>query len=78
MDRNPGRLIPEQYRGKEVSFQSDVYSLGCVLYEMLAGEPPFTGPTVQAVIADFAFDPATINATAWPACAADGENVATG
>ena len=34
-----------------VDARTDVYSLGCVLYEMLAGEPPWTGPTVQALIA---------------------------
>src|SRR5207249_7568014 len=31
--------------------RSDVYSLGCVLYEVLAGEPPYTGPTAQVVMA---------------------------
>lgn len=44
-------MSPEKAVGEEVDGRSDLYSLGCVLYEMLVGEPPFTGPTVQAVIA---------------------------
>jgi len=46
----PAYMSPEQASGERtVDARSDQYSLACVLYEMLAGEPPFTGPTAQAV-----------------------------
>ncbi len=48
----PNYMSPEQAMGaREITARSDVYALGAVTYEMLAGEPPFTGPTAQAIIA---------------------------
>ncbi len=48
----PQYMSPEQAAGdRELGPRTDIYSLGCVLYEMLAGEPPYTGATAQAILA---------------------------
>ncbi len=57
---SPGYMSPEQAMGdRALDERSDVYSLGCVAFEMLGGEPPFKAPTPQAVLVRVLMDPPT-------------------
>jgi len=53
----PQYMSPEQAGGAAVDGRTDQYSLACTLYEMLIGQPPFTGPSALAVIARHSVDP---------------------
>jgi serine/threonine-protein kinase len=53
----PAYMSPEQAAGAlDLDGRTDLYSLGCMLYEMLVGQIPFTGPTAQAIIARHTMD----------------------
>jgi eukaryotic-like serine/threonine-protein kinase len=48
----PGYMSPEQAQGREdLDHRCDIYAFGCVVFEMLTGEPAFSGPSAQAIVA---------------------------
>jgi serine/threonine-protein kinase len=53
----PKYMAPEQAGGESVNFRVDLYSLACVLYEMLAGDAPYTGPSAHVIIVRSALGP---------------------
>jgi predicted Ser/Thr protein kinase len=52
-------LSPEQGRGESADVRSDLYSVGCMFYELLVGEPPFSGDTMVSIVFQHISEPAT-------------------
>jgi len=71
----PAYMSPEQATAGPVDGRADIYSLGCVLYEMLGGEPPFTGSSARAIMARHAIDPVPSIRTVRPAVPVSVERV---
>lgn len=68
----PGYMAPEQVRGLPADHRADVFALGCVLYEMLSGRPPFARPTVADTLAAIL----TADPAPWPAGSGAGPSAA--
>ena len=68
----PAYIAPEQVEGSSVNGQADLYSLGCILYEALAGHPPFQGAAMDVVLAHLTTPPPPLsqNASVSEACEA--------
>ena len=73
----PRYMSPEQATSDAVDARSDVYSLGCVVYEMLAGDPPFVGSSSTSVMARHARDPVPSIRSIRPAVPIRVESVVT-
>ena len=66
---SPHYISPEQGRGdKDVDFRSDIYSLGCTLYHMLAGKPPYESDNVASLVYKHVHEPPPDLAAARPDC----------
>ncbi len=66
----PGYLSPEQIRGDQPSSRSDLYALGCIIFEALTGERPFSGDNDLAVRWAQASGPPPVASSVWPALGA--------
>jgi eukaryotic-like serine/threonine-protein kinase len=64
-------LSPEQGRGEAADERSDIYSVGCLLYELLVGEPPFTGDSMVGIVFQHISEPPTPPSDANPEISAD-------
>jgi len=74
----PAYMSPEQAVGApNIDARADIYALGCVLYELLAGDPPFTGSNVQRIMAQHATSPVPSVRLARPAAPETIERVVT-